>query len=323
MFDIQSQCRCWCQSYPVPCCGGVSMHLRRTLTFLSFFLTAVGWTALGLHKLYHLWVLDAICLFHCLAKDLVALGFPSLYHQGILRRDNLLSSLLVRRFLRVVKDHGVALILLRLLFIGHLSSTTSRDNLFDSITFPLTILPRLGWHWNPRLCRVWWICLDKWSRWSNHAKLSESFSLVEISSLEPESDSCWNKSLSTRMLCAIHASVCVLFARVGGFVSWSSLSSLKISHWAFAEPRSFARYCHDSSELLVFMPRLDELQDLDCHWSSMLWVWGKTKLRDVIRMACLMFRDEFVAVWFGRCCSSELTWRVSSLVAPKRLMRNW
>ena len=38
-------------------------------------------------------------------------------------------------------------------------------------------------------------------------------------------------------------------------------------------------------------------------------------------MACLMCRDEFVAVWFGRCCSSELMWRVSCLVAPPRSFR--
>ena len=67
---------------------------------------------------------------------MVAPSFPWLYHQGIVRRDNLLSSLLVRRFLRVVKDHGVALILLRLVHWASLSLLhMSRDNLFDSISF--------------------------------------------------------------------------------------------------------------------------------------------------------------------------------------------
>ena len=146
-------------------------------------------------------VLDAICLFHCLAKNVVAPGFTSLYHQGIVRRDNLLSSLLVRRFLRVVKDHGVALILLRLV---HLASLSPPHESWQSVwfhyfrEFPLTMLPTFVWHWNQRLCWVWWICLYNGSRWSNHAPwstLSESFSLVEIPSLEPGSGSCWNKSL--------------------------------------------------------------------------------------------------------------------------------
>ena len=39
----------------------------------------------------------------------------------------------------------------------------------------------------------------------------------------------------------------------------------RVSHWAFTEPRSFPRGCHDSTELFVFTPRVDELQDLDCH----------------------------------------------------------
>ena len=31
------------------------------------------------------------------------------------------------------------------------------------------------------------------------------------------------------------------------------------------EPRSFERGCHDSAELKIFIPQVDELEDLDCH----------------------------------------------------------
>ena len=86
------------------------------------------------------------------------------------------------------------------LFIGHLSLSSTWVVTICLIpllswVLSLTMFPRFVWHWKPRFCRVWWICLDKWSRWSNHAKLSESFSLVEVPTLEPESGSCWNKSL--------------------------------------------------------------------------------------------------------------------------------
>ena len=55
--------------------------------------------------------------------------------------------------------------------------------------------------------------------------------------------------------------------------------------------------------ILDFIPQVDELQDLDCHWSSMLWEWAKKKKP---KLRCdtdgtSMWRDQRVAVWFGMC----------------------
>ena len=44
----------------------------------------------------------------------------------------------------------------------------------------------------------------------------------------------------------------------------------RLSNWAFAKHRSSARGCHDSTELFIFIPRVDALSDLDRHGSSML-----------------------------------------------------
>ena len=215
-------------------------------------------------------VLDAICFSHCLAKDVAAPGFPWLHHQGILRRDRLLSSALVRHFLRVVKDQGVTFLFLRLAHWSSLSSTLSRDNLFDSITFvsvPTDDFANIGWHRRRRLCWVWWVCL--WQL----VTVNQPCSMIEVVwvTFAVQTTIAW--TWVWQLLKQIFGQpeyvrdpckcLCAFFARVGGFCL---LNSTKFSEDSVIGP---SRNYEDSRVAVMTLPNSSFSR------STMLREWGK------------------------------------------------
>ena len=194
--------------------------------------------------------------------------WPHLVSLGCINR--LLSSALVRRFLRVVKDHGVALILLRLAHWASLSSTLSRDNLFDSITFvsvPTDDFANIGWHRRRRLCWVWWVCL--WQL----VTVNQPCSMIEVVwvTFAVQTTIAW--TWVWQLLKQIFGQpeyvrdpckcLCAFFARVGGFCL---LNSTKFSEDSVIGP---SRNYEDSRVAVMTLPNSSFSR------STMLREWGK------------------------------------------------